>query len=109
MVSNVHSAEYEIQKNSLTMTKKKKMNAARLFFASGGIHRMMYVAGGNSADLFDFDSAEVLDPAIGNWHPIASTGTHMASYDSAVLNGKLLVTEGRLRPFLVYGKKNVKF
>ncbi|KAL2933003.1 hypothetical protein RDABS01_016122 [Bienertia sinuspersici] len=30
----------------------------------------------------------------GCWHPIASMGTNMASYDAAVLDGKLLVTEG---------------
>ncbi|KAK8989457.1 hypothetical protein V6N11_063882 [Hibiscus sabdariffa] len=48
-VCEVMISEYEIQRNSWTMTKK------------------MYVAGGNSADLFDLDSAEVLDPAIGNW------------------------------------------
>ncbi|KAL4387678.1 hypothetical protein GQ457_09G003860 [Hibiscus cannabinus] len=104
MVADVHCPldlvfKYEIHKDSWTVT--KKMNAARSFFASGVINGMIYVAGGNSADLFELDSAEVLDPAIGNWHPIASMGTHMASYDSAVLDGKLLVTEGWLWPFLV--------
>lgn len=91
--------KYEIQKNNWTMM--KKMNTARSFFASGVINGMIYVAGGNSADLFELDSAEVMDPAIGNWHPVASMGTNMASYDSAVLNGKLLVTEGWLWPFFV--------
>ncbi|KAK9936789.1 hypothetical protein M0R45_013613 [Rubus argutus] len=71
------------------------------FFASGVIDGMIYVAGGNSTDLFELDSAEVLDPAIGSWRPIASMGTNMASYDAAVLNGKLLVTEGWLWPFYV--------
>ncbi|KAE8659624.1 F-box/kelch-repeat protein [Hibiscus syriacus] len=44
---------------------------------------------------------EVLDPPKGCWDPIASMGTNMASYDSAVLNGKLLVTNGWLWPFFV--------
>ncbi|KAE8688653.1 F-box/kelch-repeat protein [Hibiscus syriacus] len=57
--------------------------------------------GGNSGDLFELDSAEVLDPSKGSWDPIASMGTNMASYDSAVLDGKLLVTEGWLWPFFV--------
>ncbi|KAB2007658.1 hypothetical protein E1A91_D10G047300v1 [Gossypium mustelinum] len=91
--------KYEIQKNNWTVM--KKMNTARSFFASGVINGMIYVAGGNSADLFELDSAEVMDPAIGNWHPVASMGTNMASYDSAVFNGKLLVTEGWLWPFFV--------
>ncbi|MBA0627887.1 hypothetical protein Godav_022686 [Gossypium davidsonii] len=90
--------KYEIQKNNWTVM--KKMNTARSFFASGVINGMIYVAGGNSADLFELDSAEVMDPAIGNWHPVASMGTNMASYDSAVFNGKLLVTEGCV---VVYG------
>ncbi|XP_022715537.1 F-box/kelch-repeat protein At1g30090-like [Durio zibethinus] len=90
---------YEIQKNRWTVM--NNMNTARSFFASGVINGMIYVAGGNSGDLFELDSAEVLDPAKGSWHPIASMGTNMASYDSAVLNGKLLVTEGWLWPFFV--------
>ncbi|XP_042945031.1 F-box/kelch-repeat protein At1g30090-like [Carya illinoinensis] len=60
-------------------------------FVWGG---MIYVARGNSTHLFELDSAEVMDPVKGIWHPIALMGTNMASYDAAVLNGKLLVTEG---------------
>lgn len=78
-----------------------RMITARSFFASGVIDGMIYVAGGNSADLFELDSAEVLDPLNGSWRSIASMGTNMASYDAAVLNGKLLVTEGWLWPFYV--------
>ncbi|MFQ6631491.1 hypothetical protein Gotur_009898 [Gossypium turneri] len=91
--------KYEIHKNRWTVM--NKMNTARSFFASEVINGMIYVAGGNSGDLFELDSAEVLDPEKGNWHSIASMGTNMASYDSAVLNGKLLVTEGWLWPFFV--------
>ncbi|KAI3929231.1 hypothetical protein MKX01_006467 [Papaver californicum] len=64
------------------------------------IDGFVYVAGGNSADLLELNSAEVLDPKDGQWRPIANMGTHMASYDATVLNGKLLVTEGWLWPFL---------
>ncbi|RYR68163.1 hypothetical protein Ahy_A03g014636 [Arachis hypogaea] len=44
---------------------------------------------------------KVLDPFTGNWRSIASIGTNMASYDAAVLNGKLLVNESWLWPFYV--------
>ncbi|XP_065878563.1 F-box/kelch-repeat protein At1g30090 [Euphorbia lathyris] len=91
--------KYEMQKNRWTVM--DRMFAARSFFASGVIDGMIYVAGGNSTDLFELDSAEVLDPVKGNWSRISSMGTNMASYDAAVLDGKLLVTEGWLWPFFV--------
>ncbi|KAL4279403.1 hypothetical protein GQ457_03G035490 [Hibiscus cannabinus] len=91
--------KYEIQKNRWTVM--NNMSTARSFFASEVINGMIYVAGGNSGDLFELDSAEVLDPAEGSWDPIANMGTNMASYDSAVLDDKLLVTEGWLWPFFV--------
>ncbi|KAJ6406858.1 hypothetical protein OIU84_010385 [Salix udensis] len=86
-----------MQKNRWTVM--NRMITARSFFASGVIEGMIYVAGGNSSDLFELDSAEVLDPVKGNWRRIANMGTNMASYDAAVLDGKLLVTEGWLWPF----------
>uniref|UniRef100_A0A3N7FAQ9 F-box domain-containing protein n=1 Tax=Populus trichocarpa TaxID=3694 RepID=A0A3N7FAQ9_POPTR len=89
--------KYEMQKNRWTVM--NRMITARSFFASGVIEGMIYVAGGNSSDLFELDSAEVLDPVKGNWRRIANMGTNMASYDAAVLDGKLLVTEGWLWPF----------
>lgn len=91
--------KYEMRKNRWTVM--NQMNTARSFFASGVIDGLIYVAGGNSANLFELDSAEVLDPGKGYWLPIASMGTNMASYDAAVLDGKLLVTEGWLWPFFV--------
>lgn len=91
--------KYEMQKNRWTVM--NKMINPRSFFASGVIDGMVYVAGGNSSNLFELDSAEVLDPVKGQWSPIANMGTNMASYDAAVLNGKLLVTEGWLWPFYV--------
>ncbi|XP_054803309.1 F-box/kelch-repeat protein At1g30090-like isoform X2 [Prosopis cineraria] len=104
MVSDVDcpldlALKYEVQKNRWTFM--NRMITARSFFASAVIDGMIYVAGGNSTDLFELDSAEVLDPHNGNWYSIASMGTNMASYDAAVLNGKLLVTEGWLWPFYV--------
>ncbi|CAL5346334.1 unnamed protein product [Camellia sinensis] len=97
--------KYDMQKNRWTVM--KKMNMARSFFASGVIDGMIYVAGGNSTDLFELDSAEVLDPTMDTWRPIASMGTNMASYDAAVLNGKLLVTEGWFWPFYVLPRGQV--
>ncbi|KAK4767549.1 hypothetical protein SAY86_015299 [Trapa natans] len=91
--------KYEMQRNRWTVV--NKMITPRSFFASGVIDGMVYVAGGNSSNLLELDSAEVLDPEKGQWIPIASMGTNMASYDAAVLNGKLLVTEGWLWPFYV--------
>ncbi|KAL6198163.1 hypothetical protein ACLB2K_027955 [Fragaria x ananassa] len=91
--------KYEMQKNRWTVV--NQMVSARSFFATGVIDGMIYVAGGNSTDLFELDSAEVLYPAEGSWHPIANMGTKMSSYDAAVLDGKLLVTEGWLWPFYV--------
>ncbi|XP_059307509.1 F-box/kelch-repeat protein At1g30090 [Lycium ferocissimum] len=89
--------KYEVRKNRWTVM--KKMITARSFFASGVIDGMIYVAGGNSTDLVELESAEVLDPIKGIWYPVANMGTNMASYDSAVVNGKLLVTEGWFWPF----------
>ncbi|CAI9096648.1 OLC1v1032841C1 [Oldenlandia corymbosa var. corymbosa] len=97
--------KYEVRKNRWTVM--KKMITARSFFASGVIDGMIYVAGGNSADLFELNSAEVLDPIQGSWRPVASMGTNMASYDTAVLNGKLLVTEGWFWPFYVVPRGQV--
>ncbi|KAI3990018.1 hypothetical protein MKX01_003721 [Papaver californicum] len=77
-----------------------RMLTARSTFASGVIDGFVYVAGGNCADLLELNSAEVLDPNDGQWRSIANMGAHMASYDATVLNGKLLVTEGWLWPFL---------
>lgn len=91
--------KYEMRRNRWTVM--NRMNTARSFFASGVIDGMIYVGGGSSTDLFELDSAEVMDPIKGSWHPIASMGMNMASYDAAVLNGKLLVTEGWLWPFYV--------
>lgn len=90
--------KYEMHKNRWTVM--SKMITARSFFASGVIDGLVYAAGGNSTDLFELDSAEVLDPVKGNWHPIASMGANMACYDAAVLDGKLFVTEGWIWPFL---------
>ncbi|KAF9615424.1 hypothetical protein IFM89_023085 [Coptis chinensis] len=42
--------------------------------------------GGNSSDLFELESTDVLDPIKGSWQPIASMGVNMASYDAAVHN-----------------------
>lgn len=97
--------KYEVQKNRWTVM--KKMITARSFFASGVIDGMIYVAGGNSTDLFELNSAEVMDPSKGIWRPIASMGTNMASYDAAVLDGKLLVTEGWFWPFYVVPRGQV--
>ncbi|GLU22661.1 hypothetical protein SLE2022_387210 [Rubroshorea leprosula] len=91
--------KFEMQKNRWSVM--NQMITARSFFASGVIDGLIYVAGGNSTDLYELDSAEVLDPVKGSWQPIASMGTNMASYDAAVLDGKLLVTEGWLWPFFV--------
>lgn len=91
--------KYEMQKNRWTVV--NQMITARSFFASGVIDGLIYVAGGNSSNLYELDSAEVLDPVKGNWQAISSMGTNMASYDAAVLDGKLLVTEGWLWPFFV--------
>nr|GMD86615.1 F-box/kelch-repeat protein At1g30090-like [Ipomoea batatas] len=91
--------KYEVQSNRWTVM--KSMITPRSFFASGLINGMIYVAGGNSTDLFELGSAEVLDPNNGTWRPIANMKTNMASYDAAVLDGKLLVTEGWFWPFYV--------
>lgn len=91
--------KYEARKNRWTVM--KKMITARSFFASGVIDGMIYVAGGNSTNLFELDSSEVFDPKKGTWASVSSMGTNMASYDAAVLNGKLLVTEGWFWPFYV--------
>ncbi|KAJ7947311.1 F-box/kelch-repeat protein family [Quillaja saponaria] len=79
--------KYEMQKNRWTVM--NRMITARSFFASGVIDGMVYVAGGNRTDLYELDSAEVLNPIKGTWHSIASMGTNMASYDAAILNGKM--------------------
>ncbi|CAA2986171.1 F-box/kelch-repeat protein At1g30090 [Olea europaea var. sylvestris] len=97
--------KYEMYTNRWTVM--KQMSAARSFFASGVIDGMIYVAGGNSSELFELNSAEVLDPNKGTWSPVANMGTNMASYDTAVLNGKLLMTEGWFWPFYVVPRGQV--
>lgn len=96
---------YDVRKNRWTVL--KKMITARSFFASGVINGRIYVAGGNSSELFELNSTESLDPDRGTWHPVASMGTNMACYDCAVLNGKLLVTEGWFWPFDVVPRGQV--
>ncbi|KAL6553165.1 hypothetical protein OROGR_007007 [Orobanche gracilis] len=91
--------KYDARKNKWNLM--RKMITARSFFASGIIDGMVYVAGGFSTDLSELNSAEVLDPNNELWKPITSMGTNMTSYDSAVLGGKLLVTEGWFWPFYV--------
>lgn len=90
--------KYEIHRNRWSVM--NKMSTARSFFAGGIIDGLVYVAGGNSSELYELESAEVLDLVKGNWRPVASMTANMASYDAAVLDGKLLVTEGWLWPFL---------
>ncbi|KAK9161462.1 hypothetical protein Syun_007803 [Stephania yunnanensis] len=100
--------KYEVCKNRWSVV--SGMNTARSFFGSGVIGGTVYVAGGNSSGLLELDSAEALDLAEaaeaeaaegeGNWRRVASMGIHMAAYDAAVVNGKLLVTEGWLWPFM---------
>ncbi|KAJ0488941.1 putative kelch-type beta propeller [Helianthus annuus] len=84
--------KFNAQKNYWTVM--KKMITARSFFASGVINGKIYVADGNSTNLYELNSAEVMDPKKGIWHSIANMHTNMASYDAAVLDGKLLVTKG---------------
>ncbi|KZV21410.1 F-box/kelch-repeat protein-like [Dorcoceras hygrometricum] len=91
--------KFEVIKNRWTVM--KKMTTPRSFFASGVINGLIYVAGGNSTDLFELNSVEVLDPKKGTWRNVSNMKTNMASYDAAVLDGKLLVTEGWFWPFYV--------
>ncbi|GER26043.1 galactose oxidase/kelch repeat superfamily protein [Striga asiatica] len=97
--------KYEARKNKWTVM--KKMITARSFFASGVIDGMIYVAGGNSTDLFELNSAEVFNPVNGLWRPVSNMRSNMSSYDSAVLDGKLLVTEGWFWPFYVVPRGQV--
>ncbi|KAL5731752.1 hypothetical protein ACHQM5_004452 [Ranunculus cassubicifolius] len=79
--------KYELHKNRWSVM--EKMKTERSFFASGVIDGLVYVAGGNSSELYELESGEVLDPVKGNWKAIS------------MLDGKLLVTEGWLWPFLI--------
>ncbi|XP_051129007.1 F-box/kelch-repeat protein At1g30090-like [Andrographis paniculata] len=97
--------KYQVLKNRWTVM--KKMNTARSFFASGVIDGTIYVAGGNSSDMIELSSAEALDTRKGTWQSVASMGKSMTSYDAAVLNGKLLVTEGWFWPFYVVPRGQV--
>nr|GLL28977.1 F-box/kelch-repeat protein At1g30090 [Ipomoea trifida]GMD03128.1 F-box/kelch-repeat protein At1g30090 [Ipomoea batatas]GMD05350.1 F-box/kelch-repeat protein At1g30090 [Ipomoea batatas]GME21614.1 F-box/kelch-repeat protein At1g30090 [Ipomoea batatas] len=91
--------KYEVGTNRWTVL--KSMITPRSFFGSGVIDGMIYVAGGNSSDLFELNSAEVLDPYSGTWRSVSNIGIYMSSYDAAVLNGKLFITEGWFWPFYV--------
>ncbi|CAH9105852.1 unnamed protein product [Cuscuta epithymum] len=90
---------YELQTNRWTVM--KSMITPRSFFGIGLINGMIYVAGGNGAELFELNSAEVLNPNNGTWKPVSSIGMYLSSYDSAVMNGKLFITEGWFWPFYV--------
>uniref|UniRef100_A0A7N0VIV3 FKB95-like N-terminal Kelch domain-containing protein n=1 Tax=Kalanchoe fedtschenkoi TaxID=63787 RepID=A0A7N0VIV3_KALFE len=91
--------KYEMRRNRWTVM--NKMITARSFFASGVIDGKLYAAGGNSSDLFELNAAEVFDIEQGTWRQLPDMGMYMASYDAAVLDKKLLVTEGWLWPFYV--------
>lgn len=97
--------KYEIHRNRWTVM--SRMLNARSFFAGGVIDGRVYVAGGYSTDQFELDSAETLDPVNGNWRPVASMGMNMASFDSAVFNGRLYVTEGCVWPFVSFPRGQV--
>lgn len=81
-------------------TTMSRMHTPRSFFAGGLIGGLVYVAGGSSTNLAELNSAEVLDLGRGEWRPVASMSSSMIAYDSAVLDGKLLVTEGWVWPFV---------
>ncbi|KAF8732264.1 hypothetical protein HU200_016243 [Digitaria exilis] len=89
--------KYDIYSNRWTVM--TRMLAARSFFAGGLIDGKVYVAGGYSTNQFELNSAEVLDCDKGVWQPIAGMGMNMASSDSAVIGGRLYVTEGCAWPF----------
>ncbi|CAA0832937.1 F-box/kelch-repeat protein [Striga hermonthica] len=85
--------KYEARKNKWTVM--KKMITARSYFASGVIDGMIYVAGGNSTDLYELNSAEVLDPVNGLWRPVSNM--------SVVIDGRLfVVTEHERTKVKVY-------
>lgn len=79
----------------------------KVLFASGAIDGKVCVAGGNGPDLFELGSGEVFDPRKNSWKLIARMCMNMASYDAAVLGGKLLVTEGWFWPFYVRPKGQI--
>lgn len=81
------------------------MGTPRSFFAAGAIDGRVYAAGGSSSDTQKLNSAEAYDLAEDTWRPVASMGVNVAHndgalrYDTAVLDGKLHVTEGWSWPF----------
>ena len=77
----------------------KRMLNARSFFAGGLINGAVYAAGGSNTNLAELNSAEALNLRTGEWRPVASMNASMVAYDSAVLDGKLLITEGWGWPF----------
>ncbi|VFQ81558.1 unnamed protein product [Cuscuta campestris] len=91
--------KYEVGANRWSVM--KSMITPRSYFGIGLIDGMLYVAGGNGAELFELNSAEVLNPSNGTWRPVSNIGMYLSSYDSAVLNGKLFITEGWFWPFYV--------
>ncbi|KAG9446310.1 hypothetical protein H6P81_012438 [Aristolochia fimbriata] len=90
--------KFEMLKNRWTVV--KPMPAARSFFAARKIGSYIYAAGGKSSDVRELNSAQVFDIAKEDWQPIVDMRVAMPSYDSAVLDGKLLVTEGWIWPFM---------
>eukprot|EP00249_Psilotum_nudum_P008591 c21388_g2_i1 orf=403-1701(-) len=113
--------KYELFKNR--WTDMRPMSIPRSFFASGMIdgrtyaaggnctasgiiYGRSYVAGGNNTQSF-ISSAEVYDAVDDKWCPVASMGISMGYYDSAVLNGKLYVTEGWSWPFLSFPRGQI--
>ncbi|KAL8152446.1 hypothetical protein V2J09_010206 [Rumex salicifolius] len=101
VIGNMDSVlKYEAQKDQWSII-TNKMITPRCHFAAELVNGMLCVAGGYNDQLSELNSAESMDPIKGVWRSIPSMGMSLASYDSAVLDGKFLVTEGWFWPFFV--------
>ncbi|XP_078430583.1 galactose oxidase/kelch repeat superfamily protein [Wolffia australiana] len=89
---------FDLQKDR--WTSMNRLLTSRRFFAAGLIGGAVYAAGGSVADLAELDSAEFLDLCGGEWRPMPSMLSNLVAYDSAVLDEKLMVTEGWTWPFV---------
>ncbi|KAK8550607.1 hypothetical protein V6N12_039308 [Hibiscus sabdariffa] len=77
------------------------MMAPRSFFAAGNVNGKIIAVGGSGAEYNDsITSVECYDPQKDTWEHVANMRVGLARYDSAVVGGKMYVTEGWTWPFL---------
>ncbi|KAE8700291.1 F-box protein AFR [Hibiscus syriacus] len=77
------------------------MVTPRSFFAAGNVNGKIIAVGGSGGEYNDSNTCvESYDPQTDTWEQVSKMRVRLARYDSAVVGGKMYVTEGWTWPFL---------